>query len=152
MAAVKDKFINRGEGYVGVVQLAGNGDQRPIAVGPGEECWLSEEEQALTANAPRSPADNVLANGTLELVTEGVDIKHARPLRPAPKPAGEDEETGAAPEPQGDAETGSRPAGEEVGTPGALTPDEQAERQEAVQDNVAAAARTKPRSRSKTAA
>lgn len=147
MAQVKDKFLNKGEGYVGVVTLAGNGERQPIAVAPGDEVWLSEEEQALTANAPRDPADNVLSNGTLELVTEGVDIKHARPLRPTAV-----EETGAAPEPAGDAAKGSRPAGEEVGTPGALSDEEKAERQEKVQENVSAAARTRPKPKAKSAA
>lgn len=151
MAQVKDKFLNRGEGYVGVVTLAGNGERQPIAVAPGDEVWLSEEEQALTANAPRDPADNVLGNGTLELVTEGVDIKHARPLRPTPVEETETE-TGAAPEPAGDAAEGSRPAGEEVGTPGALSDEEKADRQEKVQENVSAAARTRPKPKAKAAA
>lgn len=152
MATVKDKFTNRSEGFIGVIAVDSRGEHRAVAVPPGDDVWLSEEEQALTANAPRNPADNPLANGQLELVTEGVEIKNARPLRPVRPVEDEDadvaEETGAAPLPAGPAEEGSRPPAEEVGTPDAVS------REDVVRENVEAAAasrRARPKPKAVTA-
>ncbi len=54
----KQQFINNLDGYVGAVVIGPKGDDRGIAVEPGGTVWLSEAEQTLTANAPRSAADN----------------------------------------------------------------------------------------------
>lgn len=144
----KDKFVNKSAGYLGVIQLDARGERSSIAIAPDQEVWLSEEEQALTANAPRDPANNPLANGDLKLEAEGVELKHHRPLRPPAVPV-EEQETGAAPAPAGDAAEGTRPAGEEVGTPDVA---EQAERETAVKENVEAAAVSgRQRSRAKAA-
>jgi hypothetical protein len=117
----KDEFVNKSDGWIGVVQLDHQGAAGGIAVAPGGSAFLSEEEQILTANAPVSDEDNPFANGSLELRTRSANIKSRRPwgapASAAPAPAVQDEETGAAPLPAGDAPEGSRPAGEEVGAP-----------------------------------
>lgn len=113
---IKDQFRNDSGGVAGAIVLVNN-QQTAIAVQPGDTVWLSEEEQAMTANAPRRPSDNPLVNGTFTLMAEGKDIKHARPLRPiAPD---EEQEVGAAPVPAGPPPTGQRAPTEEVGTPAA---------------------------------
>jgi hypothetical protein len=120
MPNVKDEFKNESPGYIGVVTVNDRHERTPIAVAPGDTVWLSEEEQVLTANAPRSEANNPLTNGSLRLVSEGREIRHRRDLRPpvAPEPEVEaEEETGAAPQPAGDPEEGKRAPNEEVGTP-----------------------------------
>lgn len=114
---VRDEFINVSDGWVGVVQLGIHGEPRGAAVEPRGNVWLSEEEQILTANAPRRDEDNPFVNGCLELRTRGVEIKSRRPYGEVPKPTVEEEETGAAPAPEGEPEKGSLAPGEEVATP-----------------------------------
>lgn len=122
---IRDEFENTGKGFVGAVTLDDEHKRKAIAVRPGGTVWLSEEEQILTANAPRSEADNPLANGTLVLRSSGEEIRHRRPIRPPepePEAAEEEEtETGAAPPPAGDPEEGQRAPTEEVGTPEAAS-------------------------------
>lgn len=124
----RDEFENTGKGFVGVVTLDDDRKRKAIAVRPGATVWLSEEEQVLTANAPRSEADNPLANGTLVLRSTGEEIRHRRPIRPpaveepaAAEPEEQETETGAAPAPQGEPEEGKRAPNEEVGTPEAVS-------------------------------
>lgn len=54
----KQRFKNGSDGWVGAVVIGPKGDERGVAVEPGGEVWLSEAEQILTANAPRSAEDN----------------------------------------------------------------------------------------------
>jgi hypothetical protein len=54
----KQQFRNQTDGYIGVVVIGPDGKEKGIAVEPNGEVWLSEQEQVLTANAPRSPEDN----------------------------------------------------------------------------------------------
>lgn len=123
----RDLFRNDSGGWIGVVTIEPGGDRRAISVPPGHEVWLSEEEQILTANAPRAEADNPLTNGSLTCVTEAGDVKNRRALRPDTPVAAEatpeqpeepvEEEVGAPPSPEGDPAEGTRPPGEEVATP-----------------------------------
>lgn len=54
----KQQFKNNINGYVGAVVIGPKGDDRGVAVAPGATVWLSEQEQVLTANAPRNAKDN----------------------------------------------------------------------------------------------
>lgn len=54
----KQQFRNNTDGYIGVVALSVKGEPSGIPVEPQGTVWLSEDEQVLTANAPRDPADN----------------------------------------------------------------------------------------------
>jgi hypothetical protein len=54
----KQLFRNEDGGYVGAVVIGPRGDDRGVAVAPGETVWLSEAEQRLTAHAPRRPEDS----------------------------------------------------------------------------------------------
>lgn len=122
----KDEFVNTTDGWVGVVELDHLGQAKGGAVEPGGSTFLNEEEQILTANAPRMDADNPFANGALQLKTRSVDIKQRRPYGGGeiiPTPAErEEEETGAPPLPAGEAPEGSSAPGEEVATPEAAKP------------------------------
>jgi hypothetical protein len=47
------EFRNTTNGWIGAIKLTSRGEVQPVAVAPGDTVWLSEEEQELTANAPR---------------------------------------------------------------------------------------------------
>lgn len=131
----KDEFVNTSDGWVGATQLKPNGEARGIAVEPGGSVFLSEEEQILTANAPRDDADNPFANGAFVLARRAVEVAQRRPwgahvapkepdetpLEPAEEDTGAEEETGATPAPQEEPPEGERAPGEEVATPEAVT-------------------------------
>jgi hypothetical protein len=135
---VRDEFVNTTEGWIGAVKIGPHGEQRGMAIGPHGNVWLSEDEQILTANAPRADADNPFLERTippeepgglvtklpplLQLRTKGVEIKSRRPFgadaqEPEQPDEAEQEETGAAPLPEGEPAEGTRPAEEEVATP-----------------------------------
>jgi len=76
----KSLFRNATSGQVGVVTIEPGGKERGIAVAPGGEVWLSEDEQVVTANAPRKDEDNPFRNGQLELVEEASNVKNRRPI------------------------------------------------------------------------
>jgi hypothetical protein len=99
---VKDGFRNDSGGVAGAIIIENN-QTKAVPVQPDDMIWLTEDEQALTANAPKHGDNNPFINGTFTLVTEAVHIKHARPLV-----AGEPPE-------------GSRAPGEEVATPAAVS-------------------------------
>lgn len=84
--AKKDRFINRSGGWLGVlVRAPGTATGfKGVSLYPGQDVDLDEEEQSMTANAPRDPRGNALANGSLELIAEGMNFKGRRPLRPDP--------------------------------------------------------------------
>lgn len=69
MPIQKQQFRNNLDGYVGAVVIGPRGDDRGVAVEPGGSVWLSEEEQVLTANAPRRPEDNPFVEQTF-IVTD----------------------------------------------------------------------------------
>lgn len=60
----KQEFQNQSGGWLGVVVIGPKGDDRGVSVAPGASVWLSEEEQVLTANAPRKAADNPFVEQT----------------------------------------------------------------------------------------
>jgi hypothetical protein len=137
----RDEFVNTTSGWVGAVQIGPHGQQKGIAVEPGGSVWLTEDEQILTANAPRRDEDNpflprqarendepgarmVDLPPILELRTRGMEVKNRRPFGadavqdvPRPVEAPLEEDTGAAPLPEGEPAEGERAAGEEVATP-----------------------------------
>ena len=76
----KAEFTNTSAGVCGVTIIEPGGKPKGIAVKPGDTVWLTEEEQILTANAPRKPEDNPFVNGTLTLATEPQDIANRRPI------------------------------------------------------------------------
>jgi hypothetical protein len=69
----KQQFQNQSGGYVGVVVIGVKGEDRGIAVEPDGYVWLSEEEQRLTANAPRRPEDNPFVAQTRQRRNEETD-------------------------------------------------------------------------------
>jgi hypothetical protein len=112
----KDEFINTTDGWLGAVQLNHLGQALGVSVEPGGSVFLTEEEQMLTANAPRDDADNPFVNGGLKLKTRAVEMRNRRPFS---EHAGAEVhgETGATPQPEDEPETGSAAVGEEVATP-----------------------------------
>lgn len=64
MPEEKQQFKNQTDGWIGVVVLGARGEERGAAVEPQGTVWLSEIEMKLTANAPRSPADNPFVTQT----------------------------------------------------------------------------------------
>jgi hypothetical protein len=76
----KSEFRNASQGHVGVITLEPGGKEKAIAVRPGHSVWLTEDEQILTANAPRQDEDNPFLNGDLELVTAPKDVRNRRPI------------------------------------------------------------------------
>jgi len=142
----RDEFVNTTTGWIGAVQIGPHGQQKGIAVAPGQSVWLTEDEQILTANAPRGDEDNpflprrvvefdedgkdrtVDAPPMLQLRTRGIEVRNRRPFGAdavtqtpeepeEPEPEEPEEETGAPAQPDGEPVEGRRAAGEEVGTP-----------------------------------
>lgn len=132
-APAKDRFVNRSGAVVGVsIRRPDGSGFKGIALYPNDTVDLDRDEQAVTANAPRDPRSNPLANGMLECVSEGLEAKERRPLRPVSNLATRDpanpatwpeapqetvSETGAAVEGTHPSPEGSFFPGEEVGTP-----------------------------------
>lgn len=83
----KDRFVNRSGGWLGVlIRATGSATGfKGISLYPEQEIDLDIEEQAMTANAPRDPRANPLANGMLKVIAENMDYKGRRPLRPDPQ-------------------------------------------------------------------
>lgn len=122
----KDEFQNTTDGWLGVVEINHEGKALGASVEPYGSCFLSEEEQILTANAPREDKDNPFANGSLKLLRSGLEIRNRRPFGNyvAPEPTPEPEvtpelATGATPVPVTEPELGAAALGEEVATPSA---------------------------------
>lgn len=133
----RSEWKNVSEGVVGVVVYDDRNQRGGIGVKPGDSVWLTEQERIATANAPRREENNPFANGALVLATRAADVRNRRPFGDAETPPvngtpsvpeedeegireerpATEEEVGAPPLPEGDPERGSRPPGEEVGTP-----------------------------------
>jgi hypothetical protein len=79
-AQLKSKFENVSKGVAGAVVIGLDGKPQGVPVPFKGVIWLSEEEEILTANAPRNEADNPFTNGTFKLLTRGTEIAHARPI------------------------------------------------------------------------
>jgi hypothetical protein len=139
MANPKSLFENTSGGIIGVVQIDGRGEQKGIPLWAGEEVWLSPEEQAATANAPRDAENNPFENGNLTLKVKAADAGTNRTIGddqdienpPAPSapaeeqpdvddlreeqpPEPEESSTGAPPEPEAPAPEGGRAQNEET--------------------------------------
>jgi hypothetical protein len=82
ISIVKDEFRNVSGALIGVVTISTRGEVKSIAVANDDTVWLSEEEQILTANAPRTEEANPLTNGQLKLETAAKAMKNKRKLRP----------------------------------------------------------------------
>lgn len=78
----KTEFKNVSGGRLGYSYYNEDGRLAGDTVAHGDTVWLSERDQIATANAPRRPEDNPLANGALVEVTAPTEIKNRRPLRP----------------------------------------------------------------------
>lgn len=52
------KFINPTPGFVGANVFGADGKPTAVAVEPGGEIWLTEQEERMTAEAPRNADDN----------------------------------------------------------------------------------------------
>lgn len=76
----KSKFKNTGKGVAGAVQLDHQNQAKGVPVYPGESVWLSEQEQVLTAQAPRNEEDNPFTNGTFTLEIKAEDVTTSRPI------------------------------------------------------------------------
>lgn len=118
MALAKSEFKNNRNHFIGVVQKFGkHQEMKGVAVAPGDNVWLDEDEQIETANAPRYDEDNPFTNGDLTLVTPATMVSNRRPLGDTqlPQPA----EASAAPPPakedglggDGETEEETAPAG-----------------------------------------
>jgi|SRR4051812_30262975 hypothetical protein len=114
----KDEFTNTTDGWVGAVQLDHQGKAHGVSVEPGGSVFLNEDEQILTANAPRLDQDNPFLNGSLKLRTRAVEIRNRRPFGDVEETV--PSETGATPEPVGEPVLGSAARAEEVATPAAV--------------------------------
>lgn len=64
----KQEFKNNTGGHLGVVVIGPKGDDTGATVPPDGTVWLSEEEQVLTANAPRRAEDNPFVPQTLQRI------------------------------------------------------------------------------------
>lgn len=130
MAEQKSQFENTSGHMLGIVQMSPKGEPAGVPLYPAQTIWLSEQEQALTANAPRHDEDNPFVNGKLTLKVKASDVPTSRPLGDAQdidappaapeQPSEEMEEIRVEQEPEPEEplkpiETGS--AGEPVGEP-----------------------------------
>lgn len=61
----RDEFVNRTQGWVGVVKLNRKGDEAPTVVEPGGRVFLTEEEQTLTAQSHRRAEDSPFVERTI---------------------------------------------------------------------------------------
>lgn len=81
----KTEFLNRTPMIQGACRII-SGEEKGVPVAPGETVWLTEEEQEVTAAAPRQSKDNPFIAGSapdggvvLEAVTTGRPIG-SRPI------------------------------------------------------------------------
>lgn len=79
-ATIRTEFKNVSGGVQGVVVIDDSGKSKGIPVKPGDTVWLSEQEEILTANAPKRDADNPFANGALVVQTRASEVLNRRPI------------------------------------------------------------------------
>lgn len=104
----KTRFRNTSKGYVGVCVYKPNGDEHGISVEPEGTVELSQDEIELTARAPREAKDNPFVPQPYEIRDPATDEVLESGVRALLVP---DESERYTPP------VGSRPDGEEVGTP-----------------------------------
>lgn len=122
----KSLFENVSLGVLGVVTLDHKGNPKGVAVPYKGQIWLSEDEQVLTANAPRNESDNPFLPGKekLKLIRKSADLAHVRPIGEH-----QDEAPPAAPAEEQGSVTAEPPAGEApagVNTPNPPTTEQEA--------------------------
>jgi hypothetical protein len=78
----KQQFRNQSGGYIGVVVIGPDGHERGAAVEPDGTVWLTEQEQILTANAPRLPEDNPFIEQMLVRRDPDTDAEVEVPITP----------------------------------------------------------------------
>lgn len=88
MAEPASKFQNTSPGVAGAVKLDLDGKPQGVPVRPKGEVWLTEQEQILTANAPRNEQDNPFTNGTFTLIAKGSELGNQRPIGDDQNPQG----------------------------------------------------------------
>lgn len=141
------RYQNISGSVIGVVVRKPDGRFGGVPCYPGETVDLDHDEQVATANAPRDPRSNVLANGQMKVIMSDLEAAERRPLVPVTgdiqtqdpaNPAtwegaqteqkideaqgeGLPTETGAAVSLSGDAPVGSFTRFEETGSPEALS-------------------------------
>lgn len=77
----KDEFKNESGGKLGVVLInPTDGKSYATHVEPDDTVWMSQDEQILTANAPKKPENNPFVNGSLVLKTEAKEVGNRRPI------------------------------------------------------------------------
>src|SRR4051794_18176475 len=64
----KQQFHNETGGYLGVVVLSPKGEEVGVSIPPDGYVFLSEDEQRLTASAPRNPKDNPFIEQEFETI------------------------------------------------------------------------------------
>lgn len=108
MTITKTPFRNTTRGFIGATILDQNNREKGISVGPDEIVWLTDDEQYLTAHAPRRPENNPFEKGVLVKDADAREVGETRTL-PAdlPSPAATQEAKAAA--------TGPEPAAVESG-------------------------------------
>lgn len=112
--AAKAQYRNKTDRNVGAVRIDKDGDEKGVAVRPGETVWLTEDERRSTARAPHDPNDNPFVNGTFEKITDERVIDTDE--RPIEAPEAEPQE---APEPPSEPQV---PAGDVQSLPTPPTP------------------------------
>lgn len=112
----KTLFRNITNGYVGAITIDRRGERRAVAVGPGDEVALSEEEQQETANAPRDPRDNPFLKSSTDVRDGDSGAVIEAGEKPQLEAVAESRPIGNQ-RPIGTPAQGSYAPGEEVGTP-----------------------------------
>lgn len=146
------KFINPTPGFVGANVFGPDGKPTAVAVEPGGEIWLTEEEERMTAEAPRLAQDNpfdkewdeptsfdtfgevtshITRKGTLRLCSDPprpiASDRYIPPTAEAPEPEPEEVTvTGAPPLPEQPPVEGQPSPDEVVGTPEAVAANDEA--------------------------
>lgn len=75
-----DLFRNDKPYLYGVSYRDERGEMVGQALRPGDEIYLTKDQQRQVARAPRRADDNPFTNGTLVLVAAGADVDAARPI------------------------------------------------------------------------
>lgn len=88
MAEPASKFQNTSPGVAGAIKLDLDGKPQGVPVRPKGEIWLTEQEQVLTANAPRNEQDNPFTDGTFTLIAKGSELGNQRPIGDDQQPQG----------------------------------------------------------------
>jgi hypothetical protein len=115
----KELFRNTTQGHLGVVTVDRRGERHGISVEPGGTVWLSEEEQELTAQAPRKAEHNPFIDQPYAVHDEHGEVteKGTRPPLVRDDSERPTHPVGFAGPPEGDPPQGSYANGEETGVP-----------------------------------